>query len=76
VDEIKAESEESTRMVTSYGKGTKAEAVAILPPADEIAPPPPSAPPAASTAVSAGATPGTSEPPFDGRRRAPPRPSS
>ncbi len=70
-DEIKAESEESTSMVTSYGKGTKAAAVAVLPPADEIAPPPPSRPPPASIATSAGPSP-TPAPSMDPRRRRPP----
>ncbi len=60
-DEIKAESDESTSMVTPYGgsKGTKSStSVPELPPADEIAPPPSPGPsPAHSPAAARPATP-------------------
>ncbi|HXY46693.1 MAG TPA: SPFH domain-containing protein [Thermoplasmata archaeon] len=72
-DEIKAESDESTSMVTSYGKGTKASGVPSLPPPDEFAPPPPSQAPSPSAPPSTGGPPSTTEGgPPDRRRRPPP----
>ena len=60
-DEIKAESDESTSMVTPYGGGKAAKSstsVPELPPADEIAPPPSPGPtPAHSPAAARPATP-------------------
>lgn len=74
-DEIKAESDESTSMVTSYGKGTKAAGVPVLPEPDEIAPPPPAqaTTPFTSPSSPAPTTPPAAEsPPPDRRRRPPP----
>jgi regulator of protease activity HflC (stomatin/prohibitin superfamily) len=72
-DEIKAESEESTSMVSPYNKGSKASVIPDLPPADEIAPPPTSAPPASSVPPEHGPTPSTTGPTSgDPRRRPPP----
>ena len=73
-DEIKAESDESTSMVTSYGKGSKTAGVPVLPSPDEFAPPPPSSP------TGGGPPPGnapapTVDPTKDPRRRPPPTPS-
>ncbi len=70
-DEIKAESDESTSLVTSYGKGAKPSSIPELPGADVIAPPPASS---SSSAVH-GPTPATPEPPSTGVRRRP-QPSS
>ena len=75
-DEIKAESDESTSMVSTYGKGTKTASMPVLPAADEIAPPPSSRPPPASTAPGPGAPPPASPPPSTDARRRPPAPSS
>ena len=71
-DEIKAESEESTSMVSSYaGKQQKVAAEPDLPEADEIAPPPPS-PTARPPSPSAPSTTNTASSPTDQRRRRPP----
>jgi regulator of protease activity HflC (stomatin/prohibitin superfamily) len=72
-DEIKAESDESTSMVSPYGGGKTAKAaVPDLPAADEIAPPPSPGPtPGATQAPSANGP--TTPPP---RRRPPPPGSS
>jgi hypothetical protein len=68
-DEIKAESEESTGMVSSYaGKQQKAAPTVLLPEADEIAPPPPAPRP---TGPSAPSTTNTASAPTDQRRRRP-----
>jgi regulator of protease activity HflC (stomatin/prohibitin superfamily) len=40
-DEIRAESEDSTSMVSNYGRGTTKPATPAFPAADDIAPPPP-----------------------------------
>jgi regulator of protease activity HflC (stomatin/prohibitin superfamily) len=76
-DEIKAESDESTSMVTPYGgKSTKAAAAAPdLPDADEIAPPPPAAPSNRPPAASSPATTNTASAPTDQRRRRPTDPA-
>jgi regulator of protease activity HflC (stomatin/prohibitin superfamily) len=74
-DEIKAESDESTSMVTSYGKGGKTGSVPNLPSADEVAPPPASAPPNPSAPPTAGPPPPTSDPPSRDPRRRPPPPT-
>jgi len=74
-DEIKAESEESTSMVSPYNKGSKASVIPDLPPADEIAPPPTSAPPASSVPPEHGPTPSTTGPTSGDPRRRPPPPS-
>ncbi len=73
-DEIKAESDESTSMVTSYGKGSKTAGVPVLPSPDEFAPPPPSAP--AGSAPSAGGSPAASADPTKDPRRRPSTPPS
>ncbi len=74
-DEIKAESDESTSMVTSYGKGAKTAGVPVLPSPDEFAPPPPSAPPASSPPPSPGAAPTDATKPDPRRRPPPPTPT-
>jgi hypothetical protein len=74
-DEIKAESEESTSMVSPYNKGSKAAVIPDLPAADEIAPPPTSAPPATSSPPEHGPTPRTTGPTSGDPRRRPPPPS-
>jgi hypothetical protein len=80
-EEIKAESDESTSMVSPFSqKGSKAGIAPDLPAADAIAPPPPSRAPAHGTAFSSGTadSPSTAQPPGpppdDGRpaRRRPP----
>jgi regulator of protease activity HflC (stomatin/prohibitin superfamily) len=69
-DEIKAESEASTSMVSSYsGKTSKAAAEPDLPGADDIAPPPPPGPTRAP--ASAPAPTNTASSPNDSRRRRP-----
>jgi regulator of protease activity HflC (stomatin/prohibitin superfamily) len=74
-DEIKAESEESTSMVSSYaGKQAKAATEPDLPGADDIAPPPPG-PPARPPGPSAPSTTNTASSPTDQRRRRPADPS-
>jgi regulator of protease activity HflC (stomatin/prohibitin superfamily) len=89
-DEIRAESDESTALITSYGRGggAKGDASTGLPRADEIAPPPPetggrsrgaATPTMAPTprAAAPGPSPstGTPRPPSpDPRRRPPPPP--
>ncbi len=66
-EEIKAESEESTSMVSPYSKGVRGPGVPELPPADVIAPPPShTLPPTASSPVPPGPT------ATDPRRRPPP----
>ena len=67
-EEIKAESEESTAIVSPYGKSARPATMPDLPPADKIAPPPASRPPPTGTAAPAGA----GAPPADPRRRLPP----
>ncbi|MGA8541962.1 MAG: SPFH domain-containing protein [Thermoplasmata archaeon] len=75
-DEIKAESDASTSMVSSYsGKSSKAAAVPDLPEADDIAPPPPPAPTRAPPASSPAPT-NTASSPNDPRRRRPPTDTS
>ena len=72
-DEIKAESDESTGMVSPYNKGVRSPGVPELPPADEIAPPPSHPTPAPSTPPSAGSSPAPGPTPStDARRRRPP----
>ncbi|MGD0587862.1 MAG: SPFH domain-containing protein [Thermoplasmata archaeon] len=61
-EEIKAESEESTSLVSPFSsKGTKAGLMPELPPADAVAPPPPSRADSPGTAFSSGTadSPGT-----------------
>ncbi|MGA8710868.1 MAG: hypothetical protein WB786_06535, partial [Thermoplasmata archaeon] len=61
-EEIKAESEESTSLVSPFSsKGTKAGLMPDLPPADAVAPPPPSRADSPGTAFSSGTadSPGT-----------------
>jgi regulator of protease activity HflC (stomatin/prohibitin superfamily) len=71
-DEIKAESEESTSMVSSYaGKQQKAAADPELPDADEIAPPP-ATPSNRPPTPSSPSTTNTASSPNDPRRRPPP----
>ncbi len=81
-EEIKAESDESTELVSPHSsKSGRMSGSPDLPDADEIAPPPPgtegrSRGPTASTPPSAGATPPTgATPPADPKRR-PPAPAS
>ncbi|HXW66374.1 MAG TPA: SPFH domain-containing protein [Thermoplasmata archaeon] len=75
-DEIKAESDESTSMVSSYGKGAKGAGVPELPEADDIAPPPASRAAPTSMPPSAGPPPPSSPPPStDPRKRPPTSPS-
>jgi regulator of protease activity HflC (stomatin/prohibitin superfamily) len=76
-DEIKAESDESTSMVSPYGgKSSKAAAAAPdLPDADEIAPPPPASPGNRPAAPSAPSTTNTASAPTDQRRRRPTDPA-
>jgi regulator of protease activity HflC (stomatin/prohibitin superfamily) len=85
-DEIKAESDESTSMLTPYRSGKSAVGEPDLPDPDQIAPPPPGTrtrTPTTPPATSAGAPPPASSPPaVDGdpttgptaRRRPPPPP--
>jgi hypothetical protein len=75
-DEIKAESEESTGMVSAYaGKQQKAAPGPDLPEADEFAPPPPG-PSARPPGPSAPSTTNTASSPTDQRRRRPTDPQS
>ncbi len=67
-EEIKAESEESTAIVSPYGKSARPATMPDLPPADKIAPPPASRPPPTGAAAPASAA----APPADPRRRLPP----
>jgi regulator of protease activity HflC (stomatin/prohibitin superfamily) len=69
-DEIKAESDESTSMVTSYGKGAKAPGAPVLPAPDEFAPPPSAAASPSGPPPSPGTAP--TELSKDPRRRPPP----
>ena len=74
-DEIKAESDESTAIVSpSYGKSAHPSSVPDLPAADDIAPPPASRPTPAGTAAPAGTA--TPAPPTTDPRRRPPPPST
>jgi len=81
-DEIKAESDESSSLVSPFSKASKAGMAPDLPPADAIAPPPPSRPTPAGAATPSGTaeTPGTAMPPGpspdDGRGMARRRPRS
>ncbi|HYA71090.1 MAG TPA: SPFH domain-containing protein [Thermoplasmata archaeon] len=64
-DEIKAESDESSSLVSPFAKGSRAGLPPDLPPADTIAPPPPSRPNPLGTPTSPGTadTPGSAPPP-------------
>ena len=75
-DEIKAESDESTSLVSPYGKSTKAGGMPELPAAEEIAPPPPSRPPATTRPPGPGTAPPTTPSPAPDARRRPPPSSS
>ncbi len=75
-DEIKAESDESTSLVTPYGKGAKSSEVPVLPPPDEIAPPPSPQSAATPPPPPSTAPPGLSGPTTPDRRRRPPAPPS
>jgi hypothetical protein len=67
-DEIKAESEESTSMVSSYaGKQQKAAPEPDLPDADEFAPPPPATPTDRPPPPSSPSTTNTASSPTEGR---------
>jgi regulator of protease activity HflC (stomatin/prohibitin superfamily) len=74
-DEIKAESDESTSMVTSYGKGSKSAGMPDLPTSDEIAPPPPSAQPSSGPGAATPPPASADSTPPDRRKRPPAPPT-